>query len=258
MGAALLLLKQMRRTGIQPDVVTYNAAISACEKGGKWEKALSLHKEMRGDGLKPNVISYSAAISACQKGTQLEEALSLLEEMCEEGIKPNVVTYTALIQACASAGQSITALEIFEKAQRHVNFNIITYNAILDAICKSHPAKSRQLYCDSRSLYGAVEGIDNGNPTLDLRNHSEGAGETALRWWLQERVPEMTRQPEQLIVITGWGKLRRAIENGDLRGRVEGLLSELRAPTLPSDNQGCFLWTRRRGGASRRAAMTSL
>ena len=55
-------------------------AISACEKGGQWEKALDLFKDMRSQGIKPNVITYSATISACFNSHKLKEALKLLQD----------------------------------------------------------------------------------------------------------------------------------------------------------------------------------
>ena len=51
-----------------PDVITYNAALSACEKGQKPRQALLLLQELQFRGLQPDVITYSAAISACEKG----------------------------------------------------------------------------------------------------------------------------------------------------------------------------------------------
>ena len=238
---ALVVLKEMRDEGITPDVFSYNAAISACEKGGRSKKALSLLDQMRAEDIKPDVITYSAAISACEKGGQSKEALSLLTQMRRDGITPNVISYTAIIQACASAGQPDEALRIFEEAQRKVEVNRVTYNAILDAVCTSDPAKAHELYSLGRSLYGPVESTENATPKLDLHQHSEGAGETAVRWWLEERVPGMSGELKQVIIVTGWGKSRSAIQDGDLRGRVERLLAELRVPTLPNDNQGRFV-----------------
>ena len=49
-------------------MISFSAAISACEKGGQWERALSLLGKMRKAGITSNVISFSAAISACEKG----------------------------------------------------------------------------------------------------------------------------------------------------------------------------------------------
>ena len=62
----------------EPDVITYNAAISAFEKGQRWELALSLLGDTRRSQLKPDVISYNAAICACEKLQQWGQALSLL------------------------------------------------------------------------------------------------------------------------------------------------------------------------------------
>jgi len=42
--------------------------MSACEKGWQWREALILLHEMQLSRLEPNVVSYSAAISACEKG----------------------------------------------------------------------------------------------------------------------------------------------------------------------------------------------
>ena len=52
----------MQGQGLQPDVITYSATISACAKGHQPERALELLAEMQGRGLDPNVITYSAAI----------------------------------------------------------------------------------------------------------------------------------------------------------------------------------------------------
>ena len=49
--------------------VIYTPAISACEKGKQPDKALELLEDMQRRGLEPNTITYSAAISACEKAT---------------------------------------------------------------------------------------------------------------------------------------------------------------------------------------------
>ena len=49
---------------------TYNAAISACEKGVEWKEALQLLLEIAEDLLMADMVSFSAAISACEKSMQ--------------------------------------------------------------------------------------------------------------------------------------------------------------------------------------------
>ena len=58
----------MQRHGVVPNVITYNALISACEKGKQPERALGVLEAMQQQGLEPNAITYNALISSCEKG----------------------------------------------------------------------------------------------------------------------------------------------------------------------------------------------
>ena len=60
----------MKQQGMVPNVITYSALISACEKGKQPERALELFEAMKRQGVVPNVITYNALISACEKGKQ--------------------------------------------------------------------------------------------------------------------------------------------------------------------------------------------
>ncbi|CAK0800611.1 unnamed protein product [Prorocentrum cordatum] len=81
----------MREAKLEPNVISYSAGISACEKGDQWQRALALLSEMRDAKLEPNAIfSYNAGMSACEKGEQWQRALALLGGMREVKLEPNV------------------------------------------------------------------------------------------------------------------------------------------------------------------------
>ena len=49
---------------------TDSVAINVCERCAKWQESLGLLASARNAGLLPYAISYNAAISACEKGEQ--------------------------------------------------------------------------------------------------------------------------------------------------------------------------------------------
>ena len=52
-------------------------------------------------GLLPNVITYNALVSACEKGTLPYKTRVLCEALLHQGLLPVVITYSAFISACA-------------------------------------------------------------------------------------------------------------------------------------------------------------
>ena len=99
-------------------MITYNAAISACEKGQKPQQALHLLQELQLRGLLPDVITYSAAISACEKGQEPQQALLLLQELQLRGLLPNMITYSAAISAFFLQWRSTGIRQVFVKLKK--------------------------------------------------------------------------------------------------------------------------------------------
>ncbi|CAK0872582.1 unnamed protein product [Prorocentrum cordatum] len=84
---------------LEPTLFSYNAGISACEKGRLWQQALALLSEAREKTVELDV-SYSAGISACEKGQQWKRAMVLFGEMREAELEPTVILYIAGTCAC--------------------------------------------------------------------------------------------------------------------------------------------------------------
>eukprot|EP00415_Alexandrium_ostenfeldii_P005144 UN5144 len=96
----------MIQSRVEPNVVTFSAVISACEKGGQWLAALTLLSSMIKLGIVPNVVSCNAAVSTCEKSGQWLVALALLSSMAWLHIEPTVVKFQCSAQ-CLREGQPV-------------------------------------------------------------------------------------------------------------------------------------------------------
>ncbi|CAE8732097.1 unnamed protein product, partial [Polarella glacialis] len=132
--AALSLLWQMPELRIQPDNVCYNSAISACEKGGQWTLALALLCQMPESRVEPDTISFNAAISACEKGGQWQVALGLLHQLPQHRLAPDTISYNAAMSSCEKAGRWKLAVALLRQMPREkVVPNKISYCAAISA-----------------------------------------------------------------------------------------------------------------------------
>ena len=84
-------LDDMHARRNSPNVITYGAAISACEERRQPERA----EDVPSAGIMPNVIFCNATISACEVGRQPERVFWLQEDMPSRRIMPSLITYNA-------------------------------------------------------------------------------------------------------------------------------------------------------------------
>eukprot|EP00913_Durusdinium_trenchii_P001480 g1371.t1 len=118
-----------------PGVSCFNACLSVCGKGSRWQHALQLFDEMRERNMQqdtgpregisfldnmpsqkvaPDVFSFSTLMSVCEKTGHWELALSLLFAMPTKQVKPNNVSYNAAISACSKGTQWHRALHLLD------------------------------------------------------------------------------------------------------------------------------------------------
>ena len=85
-------MERMKAQGsVEPDVVTFNALISACEKGGQPRPALVLLRQMWVQAIAPDEKTYTAVIGACRRGRETGKGDSLqelLEEVQRQALLP--------------------------------------------------------------------------------------------------------------------------------------------------------------------------
>ena len=57
------------------NLITYNATISSCVKGTRWEAASSLHSKLEDFSLQATTVTYTTAMQAGMKGHLWQEAM---------------------------------------------------------------------------------------------------------------------------------------------------------------------------------------
>ncbi|CAE7557791.1 unnamed protein product [Symbiodinium sp. CCMP2592] len=136
---ALSFLRGFRGRSLQPDVVTYNTALSACSKGSRWQLALALHRAGPGFAAAP-------ALRACSQGQQWQLGLEFLRSLRAEDL--DLRALTAGIQACSLGGCWQLALQLLHEMEglRH-SADAIAISAAMGACEKAgHWAQALSLF----------------------------------------------------------------------------------------------------------------
>eukprot|EP00957_Ditylum_brightwellii_P131916 10059022-Ditylum_brightwellii.AAC.1 len=126
--------------------------------------------------------------------------------------------------------------------------DVVTYNAILDAVC-SQVSLARKLFQEGveRGFYARVSRLGTQWLELDLHFLSLGGGEVALGWWFEEcLVPYLGNSSKlasvkSIDIVTGYGKTRmRGARQGDdgMRKRVRAMLQFMNVREIDQPNKG--------------------
>ncbi|CAE7471623.1 unnamed protein product [Symbiodinium natans] len=126
------LLKTFLSGHGQADRITYNALVSACEKGGMWDLAIDLVAEMGLRGMQCSTTSINSAMS-----TPWEQVLATSLNMRNGRLQADSFTLTALISSLEEEGawkQSLHMLQLSSSGQ--LQPHSICMNAAISACQK--------------------------------------------------------------------------------------------------------------------------
>ena len=172
----------MKSKGVEPNVVTFTAVISACAsacakkynddevgtatdfgkdtnsdnryenriKATAMKAALSILAHMTREeaslDIKPNIVTYNAAIRACAEGLDVDKAFALFEELKRRNLQPTIVTFGTLMTACERVDDTDGATKVF-RLMKDTNMepNEIVYGAAISCFRKASQSEQFRL-----------------------------------------------------------------------------------------------------------------
>nr|CAD1821943.1 unnamed protein product [Ananas comosus var. bracteatus] len=124
----------MAAEGLKPNIVSYNALLSAYSSNGMHVEALAIFKSIKRDGLRPDIVSYTSLLNAYGRSSQPEKAREIFDTMKRHNWKPNRVSYNALIDAYGSVGMLAEAVKVLHEMERdEIHPDIVSISTLLAA-----------------------------------------------------------------------------------------------------------------------------
>ncbi|CAE8601081.1 unnamed protein product, partial [Polarella glacialis] len=180
-----------------PTLVSFNAALSACERAGLWRPALILLQLLTTrlantplEGLRPDSATLNSAMSACEKGQQWQRALAILPlyrhsrrpslgsgGLAQESAGPvrTPVTYGAAVSACvAGLAWELALVLLQEMRASSLPADLVVRNAALGA-CGGAWAWRQSLALAAEHRYTDVVGRSAAATALERAGQSRRA-----------------------------------------------------------------------------------
>ncbi|KAK7245627.1 hypothetical protein RIF29_40475 [Crotalaria pallida] len=131
------LTKQMKASGVIPDIFVLNMIIKAYSKCLEVDEAIRVFREMGLYGCEPNGYSYGyIAQGLCEKG-RVKQGFGFYREMRSKGFVPSSSTFVIVICTLALDRRSEDAIEVmFDMLGNSRSPDHLTYKTVLEGLCR--------------------------------------------------------------------------------------------------------------------------
>nr|XP_011462244.1 PREDICTED: pentatricopeptide repeat-containing protein At1g62670, mitochondrial-like [Fragaria vesca subsp. vesca] len=158
------IFKNMTCWALVPDTITYNTMIDGLYKAGRMGEAQKLTSEMRERGLPQDLQTFNIILHGLCTNNQLSAAVEMLRGM-EADNTVDIVTYNTIIEALCKAGDMECAMHFFsDLSLKGVRPDGFTYNMLIRGfIHKNEGSKAYNLVMEMLK-----RGYSGEQMTLDL------------------------------------------------------------------------------------------
>ncbi|KAL6010559.1 hypothetical protein ACLOJK_000993 [Asimina triloba] len=153
LGKAHNLFEEMRRSGIQRNVVTWNVMISGYIQNGDEDQAMELFHRMEMDGVKQSTASWNLLIAGYIQNRHINKALKIFRQMQCKNMRPNSITILSILPACENLLAASKVKEIHACILRSsLDCEVSVMNLLIFAYAKSGDIVSAKFVFDSLSF----------------------------------------------------------------------------------------------------------
>lgn len=136
MKSAIAAFVEMHRTGLSPDIITYNTLINGYCKAYDMVSADDLVERMQFGGWMPDITTYNIRMHGLCSSRRTTQAMTMLDELVSAGIIPNSVTYNIMMNGVC--GDMLDRAMMMAAKLLKVAFlpNVVTVNLLLSHFYK--------------------------------------------------------------------------------------------------------------------------
>ena len=188
---AYLIMVEMEKLGIKPDVITYTTLISAFYKENRCEIGNGLWNLMVLKGCIPNLATFNVRIQYLVNRRRAWQANSLMDMMQKLGIAPDEVTYNLVIKGFCQAGYLEMAKRVYSAfhAKGHKP-NVKIYQTMIHYLCKGRDFDLAYTMCKDCMRKNWFPNVDTIHTLLEgLKKNGQFGKAKLILTLAQSRVP---------------------------------------------------------------------
>ncbi|OVA06879.1 Pentatricopeptide repeat [Macleaya cordata] len=136
MKSASNVFMDMHRTGLTPDIVTYNTLISGYCKAFDLSNAEDFATKMCASGWHPDITTYNIRMHGFCSSRKIKEAVKMLNELISLGVVPNTVTYNTMMNGVCSDILDRAMILTAKLLKMAFVPNVVTVNLLLSHFCR--------------------------------------------------------------------------------------------------------------------------
>ena len=233
----------------------YDALIRVLHVSGDGAMLDVTFTEMVSKNIRRTVHTYNSLIASFEARMQWRHAGAAMYRMQKEGIVPDALTFDALIDVCEETGQWDRATAWLEQAQEQGHLRCEDELGVLDLHRVRSPGTAQTVLrwwlrrMRSRALAPLDVRAAGQGTRIIIENAARGTqvheAQQSDRFDVcvspRPSVPIQIRDlPEEIQIITGWGKHSTVFGYSPVKERVIALLDGLNSPfEVPDHNIGC-------------------
>merc|ERR1719313_3214554 len=129
----------MQEFKVGVSAVTYGTLIKAFGQASRINRCHEVWEDMRRSSINPTIVTFGCYIDACIRNNDNDRAEQVFESMVatKHGVRPNAVIYTSLIRGFAHSKQPRKALEFYRRMQQEgIEATSVTFNSVLDVVAR--------------------------------------------------------------------------------------------------------------------------
>jgi len=142
-----ILLKDMQKLGIEPNVITYSTILKGHCQAGDVELGFQVLQKMRQETkLLPDEIMYNSLLDGCARSVLYDSGIAVVEDMQKAGVRPSNFTLSILVKLASRAAKLDKAFELAQGLSQKYKFRLNghVYTNLLQG-CTCHQDYKRAL-----------------------------------------------------------------------------------------------------------------